>query len=404
MAYSTRRETCGKHSRAIGTSTITAANVSSGTFGANTGGGNYNFLATVTAPTVVATSSLLVGTSTTAGTQLLSVMSANSTITTGISSRLTNASVGSYSIYGRTNIGFGVVGSTDGTGVDDNAAGVYGFTGASANGGDAGVLGASSASDTAGGWFSNSTKNGPDLVAGPSWDVVDVGFNPAPNFVVANGHVAIGTSTGSAFTVGSQMPQSALLLYGAGVATTSASSTGPAVILQDSGGSVNNGGQVIFGASQGLFAGIKGALQNGTGPAGALVFQTRTTSGDVVERMRVNYNGNIGIGTNNPTENLSVVGHIGTYNGTAPSAFGSCGTSPSVSGTDTAGIITVGSGTVGACTMYFAKAYANTPVCIADTNRTDFVGHYVTVATGSIAVTFQTGSSGYAIFYHCFAK
>jgi hypothetical protein len=113
--------------------------------------------------------------------------------------------------------------------------------------------------------------------------------------------------------VGTSSPATRLALLGAGTTSTSytnGDAGGAALVLQDTGGLSNNGGQLLFGANQGLFAGIKGALQNGTGPAGDLLFQTRTTSGNIVERMRVNSTGDVGIGTATPAQKLDVNGNV----------------------------------------------------------------------------------------------
>jgi hypothetical protein len=45
-------------------------------------------------------------------------------------------------------------------------------------------------------------------------------------------------------------------------------------------------------------------------------------------------------------------------------AITSCGSSPSISGNDMAGIITVGSGTATACTLTFANTYGTEPMCV----------------------------------------
>ena len=119
----------------------------------------------------------------------------------------------------------------------------------------------------------------------------------------ASGNVGIGASS----------PISKLQIYGAGTVKSywsDGDAGGAALILADSGGASGNGGQLLFSASQGVFAGIKGSITNGTGPAGDLLFQTRSTSGNVLERMRVDNNGNVGVGTSAPATKLEVTGTV----------------------------------------------------------------------------------------------
>ena len=113
----------------------------------------------------------------------------------------------------------------------------------------------------------------------------------------SSGNVGIGTSS----------PATKIQVVGAG--TTSANYTngdaaGATLYLQDSGSASGNGGQLLFGSGFGISAGIKSLVTNGTGPAGDLVFQTRTTTGNVTEKMRINDVGNVGIGV---TANASAI-------------------------------------------------------------------------------------------------
>jgi len=125
----------------------------------------------------------------------------------------------------------------------------------------------------------------------------------------SSGNVGIGTSS----------PSTKLHVYGAGTTSssyTNGDATGATLFLQDSGGSSGNGGQLLFGSVQGIFAGIKGFVTDGTGPAGDLLFQTRGSSGNVNERMRINSVGNVGIGTISPSQKLTVVGSIASASAT----------------------------------------------------------------------------------------
>ncbi|HVH75858.1 MAG TPA: glycosyl hydrolase family 28-related protein [Stellaceae bacterium] len=56
-------------------------------------------------------------------------------------------------------------------------------------------------------------------------------------------------------------------------------------------------------------------------------------------------------------------GHLASLGGTAP-APSSCGTSPAVGGNDVRGTVTIGSGTVTACTVTFHVAYDSTPTVV----------------------------------------
>lgn len=114
--------------------------------------------------------------------------------------------------------------------------------------------------------------------------------------------------------IGTINPGTKLHVYGNGTTSnnyTNGDATGATLFLQDSNGGSGNGGQLLFGSSQGIYAGIKGFVTNGTGPAGDLLFQTRGASGNVNERMRIDSAGNVGIGTNLPVGKLNVIGGLG---------------------------------------------------------------------------------------------
>jgi len=110
--------------------------------------------------------------------------------------------------------------------------------------------------------------------------------------------------------IGVAGPATKLHVQGAGTTSafyTNGDAVNQTLYLQSSGGLSGDGGQILFGASQGAFAGIKAYITNGNGPAGDLIFQTRTTSGNVVERMRIDYSGNVGIGAS-PIDQLTIGG------------------------------------------------------------------------------------------------
>jgi len=125
------------------------------------------------------------------------------------------------------------------------------------------------------------------------------------NFPQPTVYWTAGTPTGAIYYsggpvgIGLNNPASGLEVSGANTGNNYYANGDPAagaITLQDSGGGGGNGGLILFGAAEGLFAGIKAYLASGSGPAGDLIFMTRTTSGNLVERMRVGYGGNVGIG------------------------------------------------------------------------------------------------------------
>ena len=138
----------------------------------------------------------------------------------------------------------------------------------------------------------------------------------------------------------------------------------------------------------------------GVSNAGALAFFTTNNNSAPSERMRIQSDGNVGIGTTSPASKLTVNGHIGT-DGAIPTLT-SCGTSPAITvgSTDTAGEITEGSVATG-CVVTFATAYVRTPFCTV-TFQSGLAGSYVTAST-SITVTNIGLLSSTKINYMCVA-
>lgn len=139
---------------------------------------------------------------------------------------------------------------------------------------------------------------GGDATAGNTWTIArdnvstgDLKFISGTSErarIAADGKVSIGTTAAS----------SKLHVYGTGGQNdyyTNGDTVNQALYLQASGGASGDGGQILFGASQGVFAGIKGFINNGTGPAGSLFFQTRSTSGNVVSRMSIASGGTVNV-------------------------------------------------------------------------------------------------------------
>jgi len=78
----------------------------------------------------------------------------------------------------------------------------------------------------------------------------------------------------------------------------------------------------------------------------------------------------------------------------------SCGTSPSVSGDDNAGIISVGSGTVTACTMTFGNASYRDRRCIFHTGS-NVTSYQSSVSSSAITIKTSASVGSGKIYYNC---
>lgn len=90
-----------------------------------------------------------------------------------------------------------------------------------------------------------------------------------------------------------------------------------------------------------------------------------------------------------------------TTSGTAPS-LGACGTSPSITGNDIAGKVTVGTGGIAtSCTITFASAYASAPHCFIN-NQTTIVAVQAVPSTTTLVMNSTLAfTAGAVLDYHC---
>lgn len=79
-----------------------------------------------------------------------------------------------------------------------------------------------------------------------------------------------------------------------------------------------------------------------------------------------------------------------------------CGTSPTIAGSDFAGLVTVGTGTPTSCTITFSAAFAVIPVCIVN-SATQLAAFSYTVSVTAIVVT-QTATSSNLLRYTCIGQ
>lgn len=134
----------------------------------------------------------------------------------------------------------------------------------------------------------------------------------------------------------------------------------------------------------------------------ALVFGQQTGSNSYAESMRIDYNGMVGIGTTSPGATLDVKGHIAN-SGTA-ATVGTCGTSPAISGNDTRGIVTLGTGSPTACTVTFNAAYTSSPHCVITPYGGDAgaIRWWITASTTALVMNFTaTPTASQQFEYHC---
>jgi len=85
---------------------------------------------------------------------------------------------------------------------------------------------------------------------------------------------------------------------------------------------------------------------------------------------------------------------------TGPTIGGSCGSSPSIAGTDAAGTITAGTGSPTSCTVTFNVAFANAPACTANAQTTTTSLNVATTTTTAI-ISSVTLTAGEKINYIC---
>ncbi len=136
-------------------------------------------------------------------------------------------------------------------------------------------------------------------------------------------------------------------------------------------------------------------LTASTTGANPLIFATNSS-----ERVRIDSTGNLGIASTSPISLLTVSGDIAT--GGNPPTLSSCGTSPTIRGTDTAGEVTVGSVAASGCTITFAAAKTYAPTCTVTNQSASVVNAMTyTISTSAITVT-QTALTSAKINYSCF--
>jgi hypothetical protein len=104
---------------------------------------------------------------------------------------------------------------------------------------------------------------------------------------------------------------------------------------------------------------------------------------------------NTGAVTNSGATNLNA--HVNT--GATPPVLTSCGTTPAITGSDTAGIVTMGTSATG-CIITFATAYTGTPYCVVSWIATPLASQSYVTSSTAITLT-QTSTSNNKVQYVC---
>ncbi|TXH42756.1 MAG: hypothetical protein E6Q97_35225 [Desulfurellales bacterium] len=109
-----------------------------------------------------------------------------------------------------------------------------------------------------------------------------------------------------------------------------------------------------------------------------------------------------GIPVGDPILSAGATVHIGTGAAAAP-VVTACGTLPSIVGTDTAGEVTMGTGSPTGCTITFNLAYTSAPFCTVTWQGNPLATQNYTVSTSAITLT-QTATSSNKVNYTCIAR
>ena len=96
-------------------------------------------------------------------------------------------------------------------------------------------------------------------------------------------------------------------------------------------------------------------------------------------------------------------GHNAPPTGSVAPTLTSCGTSPSITGTDGEGTVTMGTGSPTGCVITFVKAFATAPNCSVTWEATPLASQSYAVSTTAITLT-QTGTSSNVASYVCRAN
>lgn len=85
----------------------------------------------------------------------------------------------------------------------------------------------------------------------------------------------------------------------------------------------------------------------------------------------------------------------------AAPTIGTCGTTPSITGTGRAGVATVGTGTVTACTVTFNATLGVAPSCLATSSSATIHVGVTAVSATAFTVGFSASCPSCKVYYRC---
>lgn len=137
--------------------------------------------------------------------------------------------------------------------------------------------------------------------------------------------------------------------------------------------------------------------------SGAEVFQALAGAGAITFKSTTNVP--VHFGSNQKTV-FSIDGNMHlrtTFESSSTPTLTSCGTSPSITGSDISGEVTMGTGTPTGCIITFANAYVSAPYCHVTWQATPLLSQSFTVSNTAITLT-QTATDSNKVTYSCFAR
>lgn len=177
------------------------------------------------------------------------------------------------------------------------------------------------------------------------------------------------------------------------------------VSLNAGASSGSNGGGVNITAGDSTGGGTGGSVGivaggNGAATGGGVAIETSNlstgTPGDILFQPGTN--------NSNVAGNTIIAGHIITKDATglgAPSVS-SCGTSPSIVGSDSAGRVTIGTGGITTtCNITFTQAWTNTPLCFVSNESAPTVVEILPTTSAFAIISATPLVAGGSFAYHC---